>query len=151
MGRGQRSPAPTRRGSSAMGRSAGGADHEMELEELRKQIQGALESRSTAILQHYKEAMQRDVNEKVYEEITKVSKALKQLKEAELHRGKLLRQLRGELESLAADLRRQSTLKNFSQPDLRQAKGTTKMDEVSRLRSLPAAAPKRRGTRTLRD
>eukprot|EP00434_Breviolum_minutum_P042609 symbB.v1.2.037936.t1/scaffold5745.1/size24029/2 len=67
---GKRSPAPTRRGSSAMGRSAGGADHEMELEELRKQIQGALESRSTAILQqlvfflHYKEAMQRDVNEK---------------------------------------------------------------------------------------
>ena len=150
MGRGQRSPAPTRRGSSAMGRSAGGADHEMELEELRKQIQGALESRSTAILQHYKEAMQRDVNEKVYEEITKVSKALKQLKEAELHRGKLLRQLRGELESLAADLRRQSTLKGCSQPTS-QAKGTTKMDEVSRLRSLPAAAPKRRGTRTLRD
>ena len=29
MGRGQPSPAPTRRGSSAMGRSAGGADHEM--------------------------------------------------------------------------------------------------------------------------
>ncbi len=93
-------------------------------------------------------------------------------------------------ESLAADLRRQSTLKGFSGPS--QAKGTrTKMDEakfwsnerdnagiwwifgyggwdgcmmvgwssskfswliqVARLRSLPAAAPKRRASRTLRD
>lgn len=34
-------------------------------------------------------------------------------------------------ESLAADLRRQSTVKGCSQPDLRQAKGTTKMDEVN--------------------
>lgn len=33
-------------------------------------------------------------------------------------------------ESLAADLRRQSTLKGFAQPT-GQAKGTTKMDEVN--------------------
>eukprot|EP00435_Cladocopium_sp_Y103_P027853 s2782_g6.t2 len=106
-----------------------------ELNELRKQLQDALESRSTAIVQHlgglgagyvhYKDIAQPDVNEKVYDEITKISAALKQLK-AGPRCGAASWQAVAPVapgpgnaaavpeESLAADLRRQLTLSALS-------------------------------------
>ncbi|CAJ1363044.1 unnamed protein product [Effrenium voratum] len=86
-------------GHSRKAKGVDGSEEDSDLKNLRRYLQEAFESRTAA--------MQRDSEptEKICQELNNLSAAVRQLKEAELNRGKFLRSLRSELESLAADLR----------------------------------------------
>eukprot|EP00442_Polarella_glacialis_P037961 CAMPEP_0115105868 /NCGR_PEP_ID=MMETSP0227-20121206/36277_1 /TAXON_ID=89957 /ORGANISM="Polarella glacialis, Strain CCMP 1383" /LENGTH=195 /DNA_ID=CAMNT_0002503279 /DNA_START=176 /DNA_END=763 /DNA_ORIENTATION=+ len=78
-------------------------------EELRHELQAAIQSRAAGILERYQEVLQpagaKQAERACQERLVDLASALRQLTEAERQRGKFLRSLRGDLESVAADLR----------------------------------------------
>ncbi|CAE7561147.1 unnamed protein product [Symbiodinium natans] len=117
-----------------------------QFEVLQSELQDAIRSRATAILQHYQEiaepATSVQKEECLLKDLTELSAAIRQLTEAELNRGRLLRNLRSDLESLAAELRVQVT--NAATTSAK-AKGRV----VSAPKTIGIASRPR--TRTLRD
>ncbi|CAE7236219.1 unnamed protein product [Symbiodinium necroappetens] len=119
-----------------------------EFEDLQSELQEAVRSRATAILQHYKEiaepARSVQAEECLLKDLTELSSAIRQLTEAELNRGRLLRNLRGDLESLAAELRVQVTNAATAAAKARGGRVASAAPKTIGIASRPR-------TRTLRD
>eukprot|EP00931_Biecheleriopsis_adriatica_P030872 TRINITY_DN18141_c0_g1_i1.p1 TRINITY_DN18141_c0_g1~~TRINITY_DN18141_c0_g1_i1.p1 ORF type:complete len:205 (-),score=53.72 TRINITY_DN18141_c0_g1_i1:72-653(-) len=122
-----------------------------DVDELRQEFQDALRSRAACILERYQEIVNSRRPEQAREtqdQLGELTTSLKQLTDAERSRGKFLRSLRGELESLAAELRGEVAAAAAAAAKTKGAQVPASLPSAAR--AAPQQRPAR-GRRTLRD